>query len=69
MRDERVSLHLSESDATCSFSSLSVDGNKKKVGNFVYPGQRKFFLFSFAIEVQTLTGCRVNGSIGPVVLT
>jgi len=68
VRNQRISLHLSESDTTRSFSSLSADDNNKKAGNFVYPDERGFFVV-FAIEVRTLTGCRVNGSIGPVVLT
>lgn len=69
MRNQRVSLHLSESDATRSLSSLSADDdNSKKAGNFVHPDERGFFV-GFGIEIRTFTGCRVNGSIGPVVLT
>ena len=64
MCNERVSLHLSEPDATCPFPSLSVVDNGNKV-NFQLAGSAG----ELQAKARTLTGCRVNGSIGPVVLT
>ena len=67
MRDERISLHLPESNTTCPFSSLSVGGKERRqvFGRRVSGGSLRIS----QVEARTLTGWRVNGSIGPVVLT